>query len=101
MGDHDPVKFVTGLSAKLAARTRHVCVFVGAGTSKACGLPDVATLQKSVLTDLDETKRAAFKVQLKDRNLEQALSRLRSIAGLLTDEQTIDCLTAAAAKELD
>jgi hypothetical protein len=101
MAEHDPLRFVTGLSAKLAARTRHVCVFVGAGASKACGLPDVATLQESVLTDLDETKRAAFKVQLKDRNLEQALSRLRSIAGLLTDEQTIDGLTAAAAKELD
>lgn len=101
MADHDPMKFVTGLSAKFAARTRHVCVFMGAGTSKACGLPDVATLQESVLTDLDETKRAAFKVQLKDRNLEQALSRLRGIAGLLTDEQTIDGLTAATARQLD
>ena len=101
MGDHDPVKFVTGLSAKLAARTRHVCVFVGAGASKACGLPDVATLQESVLRDLDETKSAAFKVQLKNRNLEQALSRLRRIAGLLTDKQTIDGLTAETAREVD
>jgi len=72
MAEHEPLRFVTGLSAKLAARTRHVCVFVGAGTSKACGLPDVATLQESVLKDLDEAKRAAFEVQLKDRNLEQA-----------------------------
>lgn len=101
MVQHDPLKFVTGLSAKLAARTRHVCVFVGAGTSKACGLPDVVTLQESVLKDLDETKSAAFKVQLKDRNLEQALSRLRRIAGLLTDKQTIDGLTAETARELD
>jgi hypothetical protein len=101
MAQHDPLKFVTGLSAKLAARTRHVCVFVGAGTSKACGLPDVATLQESVLKDLDETKSAAFKVQLKDRNLEQALSRLRRIVGLLTDKQTIDGLTAETARELD
>ena len=101
MAEHEPLRFVTGLSAKLAARTRHVCVFVGAGTSKACGLPDVATLQESVLKDLDDTKRAAFEVQLKDRNLEQALSRLRRIAGLLTDTQTIDGLTAETARELD
>jgi len=101
MAQHDPLKFVTGLSAKLAARTRHVCVFVGAGASKACGLPDVATLQMSVLQDLDATKRAAFELQLKERNLEQALSRLRRIAGLLNDDQTVDGLTAEAATELD
>jgi hypothetical protein len=101
MTQHDPVKFVTGLSAKLAARTRHVCVFVGAGASRACGLPDVATLQKSVLTDLNATKRTAFELQLKDRNLEQALSRLRRIAGLLSGDQTVDGLTAADATELD
>lgn len=50
---------------------------------------------------MDETKSAAFKVQLKDRNLEQALSRLRRIAGLLTNKQTIDDLTAEAALDLD
>lgn len=101
MSDHDPVKFVTGLSAKLAARTRHVCVFLGAGTSKACGLPDVATLQNSVLSDLGEVEKAAFELQLKERNLEQALSRLRRIAGLLTGDEKVDGLTAAAATELD
>jgi hypothetical protein len=101
MAQHDPIKLVTGLSAKLAARTRHVCVFVGAGASRACGLPDVAALQKSVLTDLGDTQGAAFELQLKDRNLEQALSRLRRIAGLLSGEQTVDGLTAAAATELD
>jgi hypothetical protein len=101
MTSHDPLKFVTGLSAKLAARTRHVCVFIGAGVSKACGLPDVASLQNSVLTDLDDTKRAAFEGQLHGRNLEQALSRLRRIAGLLSDEQTVDGLSATAATELD
>jgi hypothetical protein len=74
---------------------------MGAGASKACGLPDVATLQDSVLGELDDTKRAAFNAQLKNRNLEQVLSRLRGITGLLTDEQTIDGLTAATAKELD
>lgn len=101
MPPHDPVKFVTGLSAKLAARTRHVCAFLGAGTSRACGLPDVAMLQTSVLADLDAASRSAFESQLKDRNLEQALSRLRRIAGLISGDQTVDDLTATKAAELD
>lgn len=41
MADHDPQEFVTSLAAKLATRSRHVCVFLGAGTSKSCGLPDL------------------------------------------------------------
>lgn len=101
MSAHDPLKFVTGLSAKLAARTRHVCAFLGAGASRACGLPDVTMLQSSVLSDLDDGNRVAFETQLKDRNLEQALSRLRRIAGLITGDQTVDDLTAKNAAELD
>ncbi len=101
IASHDPLKFVTGLSAKLAARSRHVCAFLGAGTSRACGLPDVTMLQQSVLSDLDATNRAAFELQLNGRNLEQALSRLRRIAGLLSGDQTVNNLTAAAAAELD
>jgi hypothetical protein len=38
---------------------------------------------------------------LTERNLEQALSRLRRITALLTDDQTVDDLTAALAKKLD
>jgi hypothetical protein len=101
MVEHEPLRFVTGLSAKLAARSRHVCAFLGAGTSKASGLPDVAALQKSVLGELGPDQRKAFETQLAGRNLEQALSRLRRIAGLLTDSQTLDGLTATAATELD
>jgi len=58
-------------------------------------------LQKSVLTDLDSAKRTALELQLKGRNLEQALSRLRRIAGLLSGDQTVDELTSTAAAELD
>jgi SIR2-like protein len=58
-------------------------------------------LQKSVLTALDPVKRLAFETQLANRNLEQALSRLRRIAGLLGDQQKLDGLTAATAVELD
>ena len=40
-------------------------------------------------------------MQLEEGNLEEALSRLRKIAALLRDDQTIDDLTATRAKELD
>ncbi len=101
MPDHDPVKFANGLSAKLATRSRHVCVFLGAGASKACGLPDVATLQALITDGLDGDQRTAFERELAGRNLEQALSRLRQIASLVTADETVDGLTCDAAKALD
>jgi hypothetical protein len=90
-----------GLSAKLAARSRHVFTFFGAGTSKACGLPDVAQLQAKVLEDLNAGEKALFATQLNGRNLEQALSRLRRIAALLTGTTALEGLTAATAVTLD
>jgi hypothetical protein len=74
---HSPSKFAMGVSAKLATRARHVCTFFGAGTSAACGLPDVAQLQAKVLANLGTADKALFEKQLAGgRNLEQALSRL-------------------------
>ncbi|MCH8111416.1 MAG: SIR2 family protein [Proteobacteria bacterium] len=102
MGElHDPLSFVTGLSAKLASRSRHVCAFLGAGVGRACGLPDVAQLQQRILEDLSIDHRAAFTNQLKGRNLEEALSRLRRISALITGDKTVDELTATQAETLD
>jgi hypothetical protein len=101
VADHDPQKFAHELSAKLATRSRHVCAFLGAGVARACGLPDVAQLQSQVLDALTGADRQAFEEQLKGRNLEQALSRLRRIAAVLTAGQTLDGLTAAQAIQLD
>src|SRR5882724_11576317 len=95
MPKHKPLDFATSLSAKLATRSRHVCAFLGAGVACACGLPDVVRLQTQVLDALTGDDRSAFEEQLKGRNLEQALSRLRRIAALLTAGQTLDGLTAA------
>src|SRR6266571_2163128 len=102
MIDHQVMPFANGLSAKLATRSRHVCVFLGAGASCACGLPDVSGLQARVLDGLASDQRTAFEGQLSGRNLEQALSRLRRIATLL-DEATgqVDGLTAQEATDLD
>ena len=101
MADHDTLRFVTELGGKLATRSRHICLFLGAGVGHACGLPDVATLQTGVLQSLDKNNRDAFQRQLTGRNLEQGLSRLRRIAALLEGNDTVDGLTAADAAALD
>lgn len=99
---HQPHEFANGLSAKLASRSRHVSVFAGAGTARACGLPDVSTLQGEVLDSLSDPQKRLFETQLTGRNLEQALSRLRRIAALLENSgDTIDGLNANAASDLD
>ena len=105
---HNNRNFVTNLGAKLATRSRHVCVFFGAGAAKACGLPDVEALQKGVLARLEEPHRILLAKQLNRRNLEQALSRIRRIAALLKDsepisgtEDSIEGLTAEVADKLD
>ena len=101
MAEHDPIKFATELGAKLATRSRHVCAFLGAGVARACGLPDVALLQEGVLRSLASEDRKAFTRQMKGRNLEQALSRLRRIAALLTGDEKLDGLTGVEAAALD
>ena len=99
---HDPHGFANTLSAKLATRSRHVCVLLGAGVGKACGLPDVATLQDEIVEDLQSEQKSLLETQLATGNIEHALSRLRRIASLLDDEtETIGGLTAQTARELD
>lgn len=101
MPEHDPVAFAHEFGARLASRSRHVCVFLGAGAGKACGLPAVEELERKVIEALEGPARDAFKTQLDRGNLEQALSRLRRIAALLDDETgKVDNLDAAEAVSL-
>lgn len=98
---HDVASFAGGLSAKLATRSRHVCTFFGAGTSKACGLPDVAALTLGILASLSGEQLGAFKRMTESRNLEQVLSRLRRIQAVAEGSDTIDGLTAKQSRDLD
>ena len=98
---HNPLHFVSSLGAKLATRSRHVCIFLGAGVGRSCGLPDIAGLQQSVLGAMEGNDRAALEHQLLECNLEGALSRIRRISALISGEETVDGLTAAKAEELD
>ena len=101
MKKHNAEAFLRSLSAKLAPRSRHVCVFLGAGSSRACGLPDIDQLKARVLEKLETPNKELFSAQLESRNVEEALSRVRRIAALLRDDQQIDGLTALAAEALD
>lgn len=98
---HSPQEFATALGAKLATRSRHVCALIGAGAAKTCGLPDVKALETHVQKNLAEDHLAAFNRLLVGRNIEQVLSRLRRIAGLVTGTETVDSLTATQADALD
>lgn len=96
------LRFVNGLSEKLASRSRHVCLFVGAGAARACGLPDVAGLEDHLRTSLAGEALAHFERLMVGRNLEQVLSRLRRIAALISDStDQVDGLTAEDASSLD
>jgi hypothetical protein len=102
MAGHQVMSFTNGLSAKLATRSRHVCVFLGAGASCACGLPDISRLQTRILDGLVDAQRDSFESQLSTRNLEQILSRLRRIAALLSETtDQVDGLSAQDAISLD
>lgn len=101
MSDHSVTDFAHNLSAKLASRSRHVCLFLGAGSSRAAGLPDVAELQGAVLAGLSEPHRSLFEAQLAGRTLEQALTRVRRIAAVVEGASEIDGLTNRLAADLD
>ena len=101
MKQHNPVHFVRSLSAKLSARSRHVCMFLGAGAAKASGLPDVSDLERLVLEALESDDQTAFSNQLEGRTLEQAITRLRRIATLVSGDTAIDGLTGSRAAQLD
>lgn len=101
MTTHVPQNFATNLGAKLATRSRHVCALLGAGAGKACGLPDVKGLESGVIAKLKGEQRKVFVRLLDGRNIEEVLSRIRRIAGLLSGNEEVDGLTKARADELD
>lgn len=62
MSEHHVLRFASDLSARLAARSRHVCVLLGAGSSRACGLPDVRGLEALVAEHLKEPAGSDSKI---------------------------------------
>ena len=98
---HELLTVIGELSAKLAARSRHVCLLLGAGASVGAGLPDLANLTSKVLASMNESERALLEPLLKGRNLEQALTRLRRIESLVEADETIGGLDKPTSRQLD
>lgn len=100
MTEHSVMTFAAGLSTRLAPRSRHVGVFLGAGSSKSCGLPDITQLTSGVQSTLAGAALEQFKSLLTDRNLEEALTRLRRISAV-AGKESIGGLDADQATNLD
>lgn len=98
---HDPERVASQLAAKLAARSRHVCLFIGAGAGKSAGLPDLAELRNAVLATLEGDDASAAKELLEERDLESGLTRLRRIASLLDEVEEFAGLTRTKAIALE
>lgn len=98
---HDPEIIVADLSAKLASRSRHVCCFFGAGTSKSSGLPGLSGLQEYVISNVSSSVKDLIKKLFKGRNLEEGLSRLRKVASLLEDDEKFGEIDQKIAEQLD
>ena len=98
---HDLVAVATDLAAKLAARSRHVCLLFGAGTSCAAGLPDVNSLLSKVLDALSDQERPLADSLYAGRNLEEGLTRLRRIRALLGEGEEFAGFSAASAESLE
>ena len=98
---HDPIRFLSSLGAKLATRSRHVCFFFGAGTSRAGGLPDISQLTARVIAALDLPQKEILNQLLKEGGLERALSRLRALQSMLREGQILDGMSATDAAGLD
>lgn len=90
------------IATKLASRSRHVCLFLGAGASCSAGLPNVAGLKDAVLVSVPDDDAGPIRSLLEGRNLEEGLSHLRQVRGILEgSEKTFDGLDSASAERLD
>lgn len=98
---HDPQHVAAELTAKLAARSRHVCFLTGAGTSRAAGLPDLVGLEAAVTARVPAEITPRVAGLLEGRNLEEALSRLRRVASLLGPGDAFDDFDQASASATD
>lgn len=92
---------------------KKIGVFMGAGTSCALGLPNIATLTKDIESSLINVSKAAFEIVKNDLeakaagrhaiSIEDILNQVRRIREITSDDATRDFLkvTGADAKKLD
>ncbi len=78
------------LRRKLAARSRHVCLLIGAGAGKSAGHPDLADLRHRVLSDMDGEAATAARGLLEHRDVEAGLTRLHSLSRRALADVAVD-----------
>ena len=99
---HDPFEQSALLAKKLGSRERHVCFLLGAGASKAAGLPDVAGLKEKILEREAGRNGSELAALLAHRTVEEGLSWLRKAAAFLeADSDQIGSYTKANILRLD
>lgn len=93
---HDAHEFAVTLAKKLSSRHRHISFLLGAGASKAAGLPDMKGLESEIRTRELTAGVDTLTSLLTDRSLEEALTWLRRLASVLEGStETLGGLTHA------
>lgn len=107
MAIHDPLRELSEIREQLSY-TKRVGFLLGAGTSKAMGLPDITDLTKSIeekLGDEDKINYDKIKASLSDdlKHIEGILNLVRLIRKLTNDnkDKSYDKITGENAKNLD
>jgi hypothetical protein len=98
---HDGETITRELGQKLAARARHVCLFIGAGASRSVGLPDIAGLRTKIVAAASADDKDLIERYIASYDVEETLSRLRAIGALTEGGGEIDGVDANRAKRLD
>jgi hypothetical protein len=97
----DPAEVAVDLSAKLSARSRHINLLMGAGTSRPAGLPDVKALLASIMADLEPDLKKLADQAFDGRHLEDGISRIRKIRALLGGGEQFGDFDPASTERLD
>lgn len=98
---HEPGQFAIELAAQQASSERRLRVLIGAGASRAAGVPGLSDLGTRVLRKLEPIHGAPAADLFAGRNLEEALTRLRRIVSLLGPGEAFSGLGATEAGALE
>ena len=99
--DTDPEGFARELGSKLASRSRHVNVLLGAGASRAAGVPDLNELGEAVKATLTLEGAAEAAELFEGRNLEEALTRLRRLLAILKPDEKLGLFDASTSRRFE
>src|SRR5262245_21340987 len=98
---HDPGDFAKELASQQASSDRRLRLLFGAGASLAGGYPTLATLGKAVQARVTRSHGKVVDDLFAGRNLEEVLTRVRRISGVLAAGETLGGLDPDTAQDLE